>query len=468
MSWVKRELQDINLGDKRLEKRSFKLLETLSSNPSANLPEACGGWSETKAAYRFFENKSVSGEKILQPHKASTIKRMSQCKVVLLIQDTTQLNYSSQYKKEGIGPLKNKHHKGILLHPTIAVTPERLCLGVVDDYHWHRDKLHNLTKKERSKLNLETPITKKESYRWIMGYQRANTLAKKLPSTHLINIADREGDIYDLYHEAYCDNSEIQADWLIRAVKNRPILNNNTGERASQNLWETVNSGSPKGYMEFTLPKRGNNPSRKVKQAIRSKKVWFYPPKNRKGKLPCGPVQVNAVVATELNPPDTEKPIEWLFITSLAIDTINELKLIFQYYLCRWQIEVFFKVLKSGCRIEKLQLTTKERMDSCLAMYLIVAWRTLFITLFDRSTEEVDCEIIFEKEEWKMLYIMTQDKKPPEKPPQLRVVIRMLAKLGGFLDRKGDGPPGPTTIWKGLAKLKQALFVKQMVATIYG
>ncbi len=183
MSWVETELSGINLGDKRLEKRAYKLLKSMGNNPEASLPEACGGWNETKAAYRFFENNAVTSEKIFKCHIESTIKRMEQHSIVLLLQDTTQLNYSTQHQKQGIGPLKNKHNKGILLHPTIAVTPGKLCLGVIDDHHWFRDKLLNLTKKERNKLNLETPITEKESYRWILSYKKMKPLAQMLPKT---------------------------------------------------------------------------------------------------------------------------------------------------------------------------------------------------------------------------------------------------------------------------------------------
>lgn len=328
MGWVETELKDIQLGDKRLEKRSRKLLDSLGNNPTASLPEACGGWPETKAAYRFFENTSVTGEKILKPHLDSTIKRMAKHDVVLLLQDTTQLNYSTQFQKEGIGYLNSEYHQGILLHPTIAVTPDRLCLGVVDDYHWHRDKSppSKISKTERNKLNLITPITEKESYRWLSSYQKTNLLAQDLPNTQLI----------------------------------------------------------------------------------------------------------------------------------------------FKYYLCRWQIEVFFRVLKSGCKVEKLQLTTKGRMDACLAMYLIIAWRTLFITILDRTDETLDCEVVFDKEEWQMLYVMAHKTKPPEKPPCLSATIKMLAGLGGFLNRASDNNPGPTTIWRGLAKLKDALFVKYQLDDTHG
>lgn len=468
MSWVKKELQGIDLGDKRLVERSFKLLDSISNNPNGNLPEACGGWAETKAAYRFFENDSVTAKKILQPHIDSTIKRMSQQKVVLLLQDTTQLKYSNQHKKEGIGPLGSEYKRGLLFHPTIAITPQRLCLGIVDDYHWHRGQLHNLTKRERSKLNIETPITEKESYRWIKSYQVVNALAQKLPQTQLVNIADREGDIYDLYAEAFHGNQKVQADWLIRAVKNRPLLHKETGKKSGQNILEALKAEPENGFIEFTLPKRGDLPSRKVRQVVKSKSFWLYPPAQRKGKIPCKAVKVNAVIAKELDPPKGHKAIEWFFITSLPIKTMDDLQIIFQYYLCRWQIEVFFRVLKSGCHIEKLQLTTQKRMSACLAMYLITAWRILFITLLDRSSEKISCEIIFDKEEWQMLYVMAHKKKPPKNPPQLTVIVKLLAKSGGFLGRKGDKNPGPTPIWKGLAKLREALFVKYSLKETYG
>jgi hypothetical protein len=161
MDWAETELPTIDLGDQRLNKRAKKLLQTLGGKPDATIPVACRGWSEAKAAYRFFNHSKVTAEQILAPHTKSTLKRIETQSTVLLIQDTTQLNYSNQKQKEGVDPLNRNNHNGILLHPTIAVTETGTCLGVIDGFHWHRKKLHHKSRCEKNQMNLRTPITKK-------------------------------------------------------------------------------------------------------------------------------------------------------------------------------------------------------------------------------------------------------------------------------------------------------------------
>jgi hypothetical protein len=451
MGWAESELDTIDLGDKRLNKRAVTLLEKLGRNPTENIPSACRGWAETKAAYRIFSHKRVTAEQVLAPHREATLQRIEAHHTVLLIQDTTQLNYSGQKQKENIGPINRDNHRGILLHPSIAVTAEGVCLGVIDGYHWHRSELHHKSRDEKNRLNLRTPINKNESYRWINGYKIANQIAGLVPSTRIVSVADREADIYDLYHESIVHKGDKQADWLVRAVKSRPLLNKN-GKRKANNLWEAVQLEKVNCYVEFEMPARKNTIARKVKQAIRVKKVILHPPTGRRGKLRCGPVEVNALIATELYPIKGEKPIEWLFITSLPIDNTASTKLILQYYLCRWQIEVFFRIYKSGCQIEKLQLATADRMSACLALYLIIAWRILYMTLIGRHQPKISSEIVFDAEEWQTIYLMAKKEKPPLKPPNLYSLVRMIATLGGFLNRKNDGEPGPTAIWQGLQR----------------
>lgn len=461
MDWVESELATIDLGDQRLNKRAKKLLHTLGEKPSATIPVACRGWSEAKAAYRFFNHQKVTAAQILAPHIKSTLKRIETQSTVLLIQDTTQLNYSSQKQKKGIGPLNRDNHNGILLHPTIAVTETGTCLGVIDGFHWHRKKLHHKSRSEKNQMNLRTPITKKESYRWVNGYKIANKIANLVPHTRIVSIADREGDIYDLYHESIVQTDNKQAEWLVRAVKSRPLLNKN-GKRKANNLWEAVQSEKVCCQVEFKMPARKDRAARLVKQAVRVKKVTLHPPTGRRGKLRCGPVEVNALMATELRPPKGEKPIEWLFITSLPIDSADSAKLILQYYLCRWQIEIFFRIYKSGCQVEKLQLTTAERMGPCLALYLIIAWRILYMTLLGRHQPLVSCELVFDKKEWQIVYLVVKNKKPPKTPPHLYELIRMVATLGGFLNRKHDAEPGPTAIWIGLQRLRDFILMQEI------
>jgi hypothetical protein len=251
----------------------------------------------------------------------------------------------------------------------------------------------------------------------------------------------------------------------VRANRSRPILNE-LGKRSKQSLWEVEAQEEPCCIIEFTLtPKRGCA-ARQVKQAIRVKRVTLHPPTGRRGKLRCGAVEINALVATEIAPPDGEDAIEWFFITSLPIDTPSASKLIIQYYLCRWQIEVFFRIYKSGCNVEELQLEKEKRMSPCLVLYLIIAWRILYMAHASRHSPSASCEIIFDKEEWHAIYILTKKKKPPEKPPSLYSMIRMLATIGGFLNRKSDKEPGPKAIWIGLQRIKDCIIINQMNAVL--
>ncbi|PWY57698.1 hypothetical protein DGG96_00975 [Legionella qingyii] len=150
MSWAADEMKTVNLGDKRLHSRLLSLFDKLGNSPNLSIPAACGGWHETKAAYRFFDHEEVTTESILKPHIESTFSRMKQHSIVLLLQDTTTLNFTGQKEREDIGPINHEKHLGLLLHPILAVTPERLCLGVLDTYHWAREKVRHRTTREKA------------------------------------------------------------------------------------------------------------------------------------------------------------------------------------------------------------------------------------------------------------------------------------------------------------------------------
>ena len=202
MNLISKELENLSLCDKRLNDRARKVLSQLSHNPTDSIPTACSGASETKAAYRFFDNEHASAEKIHEAHYKKTLSRMSKQKVVLIPQDTTVLNFSTQYNRQDAGPTTKDSTRGIFLHSAIAVTPEKVCLGHLSSKQWHREKLQKLTGKERRQKNRSTPIENKESYRWLENYRKANDYAKMLPNTTIVSIADREGDIYKIYEEA--------------------------------------------------------------------------------------------------------------------------------------------------------------------------------------------------------------------------------------------------------------------------
>jgi hypothetical protein len=465
MKWAETEMGTASLGDKRLNARLINLADALSAKVSESIPVACKNWSETKAAYRFFDNDKVTGEKILSPHLTATIERIQQHPVVLLLQDTTTLNFTGQKQRTDIGPLNHEKHRGLLLHPTLAVTPERLCLGIIDTYHWAREQLHHKSRQEKNRINHTIPLEEKESYRWIEGYRKAALIAKQIPETMIVSVSDREGDLYDLYHEAQFSTENYKAYWLIRASANRRLLDD-ANELRQQKLIETVKSASPLGFVEFDLPARGNQKQRRIKQALYASSVKLSPPDRKRKRTRYNVVETNVVIASEIDPPPGETPIEWILLTNVPIKTAEDAQAVLQWYLCRWQIEIYFRILKSGCQVEKLQLETQARFDACLTLYMIIAWRILYLTLLARECPDLPCNIVFSEEEWQVAYKMTHQQKAPDKPPSLSELIRMIARFGGYLNRKHDKEPGPTTLWIGLQRLRDFISAQQILNSV--
>ena len=223
-AWTTNEMGVLNLGDKRLDKRMVRVLKQLSEKPGPGIPTACKGWAETLAAYRLFDNDKVTMEKVLAAHEKATAGRISQHPVVLCIEDTTELDYTDKKETVGLGQLSFKARQGLLLHPMLAVTPERIPLGCLRSFLWARDPEIHEKKKDRKRQAIE----KKESVRWIEGYRFITELAPQLPETRLVYVADRESDVYELFVAA-----GQAADLLVRAAQNRRLADGG-------NLWEQM------------------------------------------------------------------------------------------------------------------------------------------------------------------------------------------------------------------------------------
>lgn len=467
MDWASEEFRAIAFGDERLSNRLLKLANSFSSQPGKSIPGNCQSWAETKAAYRFFDNKKVTSEKILQPHIDSSLVRMQGQPVILLVQDTTVLNYTGQKERKNSGPTVRDKTKGILLHPTLAVTPEKLCLGVVGYEQWFRPELAKKTPRERSRINHLKNPSDKESYRWVRSYQTANEYASKLPDSTIVSIADREGDLFELYQEAHQTKKGNKAHWLIRASYDR-LLVDEQGKAQYSKLIETVKLGGEKGRIRFSLAARTNRAARDIEQKIYFAEVNLSPTQRQKRKYGYEAVKTNVVIASEINVADGEEAIEWILLTSLPLFSAEDALTIIGWYQCRWQIETYFKILKSGCKIEKLQISDDERFRPCLALYMIIAWRILYITMLGREYPDVSCEIVFDKIEWQTAFIVLKHAKPPKDPPSLNEMIKLIASLGGFLNRSSDNVPGSGTLWKGVNSLYEYIKARESFELVFG
>lgn len=468
MDWIIEEFATLSLGDERLNKRANKVLAQLSHNPTDSIPVACSGAAETKAAYRFFDNDQVIPEKIQEAHFNATLKRMEQHPIVLIPQDTTVLNFSKQYERQDTGSTAGRSTKGMLLHCAIAVTPEKVCLGVASSKQWYRKELQKLTKCEKTKKNYSTPIENKESYRWLENYKMANEYAVKLPGTTIVTIADREGDIYKIYDDAHkiFGKEKSKAHYLIRAKSDRKVCTKE-GKATTHTIKSALKKEKPLGELILEISETNKRKKRTATLNIYSKKVCIaLPDKHWKGK-DYKPIEVTAILCTELKPPKGSQAIEWLLITDLNVTSFNEACEKIQWYTCRWEIEIFFKILKSGCMIEKLQLTDKN-FSVCLNFYLIIAWRVLYVVIMGRYCPDISCECVFSKEEWQTTFVVLYRKKPPKVPPTLNEMTRMVASLGGYLNRKSDPEPGVKTMWIGFRNMQEHIKAKEAFEAVYG
>ncbi len=231
---------------------------------------------------------------------------------------------------------------------------------------------------------------------------------------------------------------DYPADWLVRSMHNR-----NLGDE--ETLWNTVVAGEALGGISFILPSRKGQKARKVRQAIWAKRVNIP---DRSG----GVVAVTCIIAREVDAPEGVKPIEWRLLTNRAVSNFEEAAELIDWYRARWEIEMFFHVLKNGCKVEALQLSTVERLERALALFMVVAWRIARLMRLGRTCPDLDASLLFDRDEWKAAFILDK-KKPPETAPTLNEMIRLVAMHGGFLGRKGDGEPGVKTIWEGLKRV---------------
>jgi hypothetical protein len=441
--WAEEEFGEVSLGDDRLGRRLLALAHDFYARPEANIPQACGSRAKTKAAYRFLDHPGVKMEEILKPHYEATAARCAREKIVLALQDTTSFNYSTHRETEGLGLIGSDvdGSVGMLLHETLTVNTEGVSLGLLDAQCWVRDPA-TFGKKEK---RLDLPIEEKESFKWLKSFRAVASFQKRMPQTTLVSVGDREADVYDLFQLAI--SYPAHPKLLIRAERDRALAD------GQGHLWEFLEKQPVAGIQEIGLPRRKGQRARVVRLAVSFSKVTLIPPR-KKNKSHLRPLEVFAVLAREEAVPDGVEPIEWMLVTTLPVTTLEAAVEKLRWYGLRWQIEVYHKVLKSGIRIEQRQLGNTERIENCLAIDLVVAWRILHLTRLGRQTPDVPCTVAFEDYEWKALMsFVKRTPTAPETPPTLREAIRTVASLGGFLGRKGDGEPGTQTLWLGLQRL---------------
>ena len=438
-NWAVTEFADADLGDLRRTQRLVQLAHTLAQNPGATLPEACGSGAMLKAAYRFFDNEDIEAADMVQSHIEATYSRLSHVPVVLAVQDTTEADWTNLRATGGLGPLGCSACQGLFVHSTLAITPDRVPLGLLAQQVWARDP-QDIGKSARRK---QLPITQKESQKWLHSLDAVLTARECCPKTHFVSVGDREADVYDVLAASRPEG----VDLLIRACRDRCVSG------PHRYLWASVEAQPLAGEIIVQVPRRGAQPARQATLALRYSALTLSPPQNRKREgLPA--VKVWVVLVREVEPPAQAEAIEWLLLTTLAVARVEEAIERVQWYSCRWGIEVWHRILKSGCRLEARQFATSDRLQRCLALYSVLAWRIYYATMLARSVPEAPCSVLLEPEEWQALYCaIHRVPTPPDKPPSLGEAVRWIAQLGGFVGRRRTDRPGAEVLWRGFQHL---------------
>lgn len=463
-AWVADEVKECHLGDRRLDRRLVKLLEDMSQRIGKGILLACQDWAATKAAYRFLDNPKVDEAAILQGHFQATRSRFAATSgLTLVLHDTTEFSYQREHT-QAIGQThkvaagrdsdgRPRQHTvcGLLMHSSLAVTHEGLPLGLAAARFWTRKKFKGTNALKR-KINLtRVPIEEKESCRWLQNLQQATDLLGN--PQRCVHIGDRESDIFELF----CAAEQANTHFLVRTCVDR------LAETGDTTIAQEMNKAKCGIHTVELTDRQGHRFEAKLE--VRFRRMTVRPPIGKQKQYPA--LELTVIHAREIRCTEDREPIVWKLLTDLPVTCLQEAAEKLDWYAMRWKIETFHKVLKSGCRAEDAKLRTAERLTNLLAIYCIVSWRVFWLCMINRAAPKAPACLVFTDIEMKLL-----DRVDPKPPPMRKNTVshylHAVARLGGYLSRKHDPPPGNMVLWRGFTRLMDIQIGYGITASLVG
>lgn len=449
--WVERETAGCEFADVRLDRRFRELLVQIGDAVGESIPMACQDWANTKAAYRFFSNERVDEGDILEGHFQATHDRFAVSEdTVLILHDTTEfsfqrespdrigITYSVNSGRDKKGRIRDHTVCGILMHSSLAMTTNGLPLGLAAVKFWNRKKFKGTAALKRKVNPTRVPIEKKESFRWLENLKQSTELLDE--PGRCIHVGDRESDIYELF----CTASEIGTHFLVRTCVDR--LAGDGDHTVSTDMAKA----KVKGRHRIEVRDAHGNPEL-AELEIKYERLQLRPPIGKQKQYP--PLELTVLHAQERGNPKNRKRIDWKLITDLPVRALKDAIEKLRWYALRWKIEVFHKILKSGCKAEDRRLRTAERLVNLIAIFCIVSWRIFWMTMLNRSDPSAHPSLALTKTEMQLLDHLIPDKRePPDRDAISRYVVK-IARLGGYLARANDPAPGNIVMWRGLSRL---------------
>ena len=449
-SWIDQELAGCKFADARLAKRFKTFVEQLSEGIGETIPMACQDWANTKAAYRFLSNDRVSESDILAGHFQSTRDRFRATKgFALVLHDTTEFSFQRE-RPELIGNIHllagRKYTRGqpqfhttcgILMHSSLVVTTEGLPLGMSAVKFWTRKEFKGTNALKKKVNPTRVPIEEKESIRWLDNLKQTTALLDD--PERCVHIGDWESDIYELF----CAAHDAKTHFLVRTCVDR------LAGDGQHTISEEMNEVDLKALHLITVIDKKGQPAEAVLK-LRYRRIRVLPPIGKQSRYP--ELRLTVIYAQEHETPKGRDPIDWKLITDLPVSSPLQAIEKLEWYASRWKIETFHKILKSGCKAEASKLRTAERLVNLIAVFCILSWRIFWMTMLNRSTSKAPAAIAFTETECQLLDRLVPDKKI-SRTKSLGSYITKVARLGGYLARASDSPPGNTVMWRGLARL---------------
>jgi hypothetical protein len=445
--WAQLNFGGCKLGDKRRSKRLVQVAEEIANNPSASLPNQIELWGDLKAAYKLFDCDDVTFEAIARPHWEQT--KQSATGRCLVIGDTTEFNFGKHRQIKGAGPTGNGSGQGFLLHNALLVQADsEEIIGVAGQtIHYRKEKT---SKKENASQRMKR---KRESEIWGTVIDQ---IGKPSEDAEYVHVFDRGGDNF----EVYCRLLQNDSGWVIRASKlSRYILAGDSEQRMQ--LKDYLPQLKRLGAYTLCLRSRGDQAAREAQIEVRVGRIKIPKPRHTSPwvrKLQQPPIAMNVIEVVEVNAPKGVTPVRWVLFTSLPVETFDDAWVIIGYYELRWLVEEYHKAIKTGCCAESRQLKAASRLEAFVGLTGVVAVRLLKLKSLARTNPNVPAQRVVPRVWLEMLKLA---RKGLNRVHDLTVgqFYREVAKLGGFLGRKGDGEPGWITIWRGWEKLNMYVFV---------
>ena len=432
MSWAEDELKNTDLGDQRRTQRLVKIVEDLVAQPNASVPQASRDNAAMQGMYDLWSNRRIPPGDILSGHTGRTVERCEEHSTVLMIQDTTELDFSTHKSTRGLGPISNPAAQGLKVHSTLCCSDAGVPLGVLHQTTWARET----NRRDAGYRQRKALIEEKESYRWLEHQEVSQQLISE--DTELILMTDREGDIYELFAQP----RRAKSEFLIRAAQNR-----NTKTVAFSDdvipLFEAIRQQPCQGLRTLELQRTPKRAPRVATLSVRYGTLWLQPPQGHPKASEFGAIAVQVVLAEEEHPPEGEKAISWLLLTTLPVNSFEDACRCLERYSKRWIIERYNFVLKSGCRLEELQLESADRLERALATYSIVAWRLLWLTYEARVNPDASVETVLEEHECKLStarFIKRRNCRP-NRPASVSAFVGS-PSWAGFWAKRGWRPRG--------------------------